>query len=153
MQENQRSALCQMLEDSRDFPQNLLYLYRRRQSPYTIFIASRGDGIEGVLTGSFDSDFSSGNSFDSFELPPAPHAFLERIHVRESGRYAGVGRALIKAYADAAFASQCTFIGGSLDLSSDPAARTAFFTGLGFEVRALDNFGASPTDVLRTYIR
>jgi len=140
-----------MLEESEDFPQNLLHLYRRgRFSPYRTFVAWRGDAIAGVLTGSFNADFAEDRNFDSFELPPEPHAFLERVHVRESARGLGVGRALIEMYANEASARGCSFIGGSIDLSSDPTARKAFFGGLGFEVCELDIFGAHPTDVLVT---
>ncbi|WP_406071250.1 GNAT family N-acetyltransferase [Micromonospora sp. NBC_01638] len=151
LQETDRPALCRMLEESDDFPQRLLYLYRRRRSNhYWTFIAWRGDKVDGVLTGSFDSDFAEGGAFDSFELPPAPHAFLERVHVRESARAMGVGRALIEMYANEASARGCSFIGGSIDLSSEPTARKAFFEGLGFAVSGLENFGAHPTDVLVT---
>lgn len=139
-----------MLEKSDDFPQQLLYLYRRRSNHYGTFVAWRGDKIDGVLTGSFDSDLAESGAFDSFELPPAPHAFLERIHVRESARGVGIGRALIEMYVNEASARGCSFIGGSIDLSSEPTARKAFFEGLGFAVRDFDNFGAHPTDVLST---
>lgn len=138
-----------MLEESDDFPQQLLHLYRRnRSTPYWTFIAWRGGKVDGVLTGSFDSDFTEGGNFDSFELPPAPHAFLERIHVRESARGVGIGRALIEIYANEASTRGCSFIGGSVDVSSDPTVRKAFFKGLGFTVHGVDNFGAHPTDVL-----
>jgi GNAT superfamily N-acetyltransferase len=153
LQETGRPALCRMLEDSEDFPQQLLHLYRRGRSRYVTFVASCGNEIEGVLTGSFDSDFGEGSAFHSFELPPAPHAFLDRIHVRGSARGAGVGRALIETYAEEASARGCTFIGGSVDLSSEPTARRVFFERLGFSIRELDNFGARPTDVLLTSLR
>jgi GNAT superfamily N-acetyltransferase len=142
--ERDRPALCRMLTGSEDFPQNLVYLYRRSggSGHYRTFAAWRDGEIVGVLSGSFSSDFVESGAFNSFELPPAPHAFLDRVHVHESARDVGTGRALIHHYAARAAAHGCTFIGGSLDLSSDPTGRRAFFERLGFSVRNLDNFGA-----------
>lgn len=137
-----------MLEDSGDFPQNLVYLYRRTASRYVTLVAWREGEISGVLTGSFDSDFTSNSAFDAFELPRRPHAFLDRIHVRDSARSRGVGRALLEAYASEASERGCTFIGGSIDLSSDPKLRRRFFVRSGFTIRAHDNFGASPIDII-----
>lgn len=148
MQETSRPALIRMLEDSGDFPKQLLTYYRPGRSRYTTFVASREDEIDGVLTGSFDSDFREGGAFSAFELPPAPHAYLDRIHVRGPARGAGVGRALIETFATEASARGCTFIGGSVDLSSDSTARRMFFGRLGFTIREHDNFGAQPTDIL-----
>ncbi|WP_217134144.1 GNAT family N-acetyltransferase [Leucobacter chinensis] len=143
-----RAALCQMLEGSGDFPQNLVYLYRRTASRYVTLVAWCEGEISGVLTGSFDSDFTGNSAFEAFELPRPPHAFLERIHVRESVRSRGVGRALLEAYASEASERGCTFIGGSIDLSTDPRLRRKFFVGVGFTIRAHDNFGASPIDII-----
>jgi hypothetical protein len=75
-----------MLQESEDFPHRLMDLYRRGSSRYRTFVAARRDVIVGVLTGSFDSDFLQGDAFDSFDLPPPPHAFLDRVHVTESYR-------------------------------------------------------------------
>lgn len=152
MQETDRPDLYRMLEESDDFPQYLLDLYQRgrgRNGDAT-FVASRGGEIDGVLTGSFHSDLAQSGAFDSFELPPAPHAFLARIYVRRSARCLGTGRALTGAYATEASERGCTFIGGSLDLASEPRARRAFFERLGFTIRDPDNFGARPADVLAT---
>lgn len=148
--EHDRPALCRMLEESNDFPQHLLYLYKRSGGPSRChtFAAWRDGKIAGMLTGSFDSDFFESGAFDSFELLPAPHALLDRVHVRASARGAGIGRALIQHYATEAAARRCTFIGGSLDLSSDPTGRRAFFERLGFSVRDLDNFGAPLSQLL-----
>jgi GNAT superfamily N-acetyltransferase len=142
--EQDRPALCRMLEESDDFPQELLYLYRRnvRLGPYLTFVALRDYDVVGMLTGSFDSDFFETRAFDPFELPPAPHAFIERVHVRAPARGSGIGRALIQHYATEGAARGCTFVGGSLDLSSDPSGRRTFFERLGFSVRHHDNFGA-----------
>lgn len=147
IQQEDRPALCQMLEDSDDFPRDLVRLYRRAGS-YATFVAWRGCEIVGMLSGSLDSDFAGNPAFDSFELPAAPHAFLDRVHVRGSVRRTGVGRALIEAYAIEAAAHGCTFIAGSIDLSSDARARRTFFEDLSFEIRAHDNFGARVEDVL-----
>lgn len=146
--ETDRPALRRLLEESDDFPQHLLPYYRRRGSRYETFVARRAGAIVGVLTGSFDSDFEESGAFASFDLPPAPHAFLDRVHVHESARDAGVGRALIEAYASEAAARGCTFLGGQIDLSSDSTARRAFFERLGFSIRDLDNFGAQPSQIL-----
>jgi GNAT superfamily N-acetyltransferase len=148
VREADRPALCRMLSESRDFPQSLLYLYQRRSGPDENLVAWRGDDIDGVLTGSFGTDLAASGAFDSFELPPRPHAFLTRIHVRAPARRSGIGRALIRAYAVEASERGCTFIGGSIDLSSESIARRSFFEQLGFSIRALDNFGAGTSDVL-----
>jgi GNAT superfamily N-acetyltransferase len=108
-------------------------------------MARRSDG---VLSGSFDSDFGEGGAFDSFDLPPAPHAFLDRVHVHESARGVGVGQALIEKYAAQAVNRGCTFIGGSVDMPSDAAGRRAFFERIGFSVRDFDNFGARPSEIV-----
>jgi len=133
-----------MLLESSDFPQELVYLYQRRGGPcrYETFVAWHGHDLVGMLTGSFDSNFHESGAFDSFDLPPAPHAFLDRLHVLASSRGEGIGRALLRHYAAEAAARRCTFIGGSLDLSSDPTGRRAFFERLGLPVRDFDNFGA-----------
>lgn len=133
-----------MLLESSDFPQELVYLYQRRGGPsrYETFAAWHGRDAVGMLTGSFDSDFHESGAFDSFDLPPAPHAYLDRIHVLASSRGAGIGRDLLQHYVAEAAARRCTFIGGSLDLSTDPTGRRAFFELLGLPVRGLDNFGA-----------
>lgn len=145
IEERDRPRLCRMLETSQDFPQNLLYLHRRPggHGSYETFAAWRANEIVGMLSGSFDSDFTGGEAFASFALPSAPHAFLDRVHVRESDRGSGVGRALVAHYAAEAAARRCSFLGGSLDLSSDPVTRKAFFINLGFEVCEWDNFGAA----------
>lgn len=106
----------------------------------------------GVLTGSFDSDFFQSGAFDSFELPAPPHAFLDRVHVTELFRGRGAGRALVRAYAEGAATAGCTFIGGSIDLSSDSSARRAFFERCGFSIRDPDNFGAPPLDICRSIV-
>jgi GNAT superfamily N-acetyltransferase len=148
MTESDRPALCRMLEGSDDVPQQLLGYYRRGGGRYETLVAWSGAEVVGMLTGSFDSDFFEGGAFDSFDLRTAPHAFLDRVHVHESARGAGVGRALIVTYAVEAVARGCTFIGGSVDLSSDPTARRTFFTRMGFSIRDLDNFGAQPSQIL-----
>jgi GNAT superfamily N-acetyltransferase len=148
MTESDRPALCRMLEGSDDFPQQLLGYYRRGGGRYGTLVAWSGAKVVGMLTGSFDSDFFESGAFDSFDLRTAPHAFLDRVHVHESARGAGVGRALIVTYAMETVARGCTFIGGSVDLSSDPTARRTFFTRLGFSIRDLDNFGAQPSQIL-----
>jgi len=138
-----------MLEDSEDFPRESLQTYRLPRSRHlVVFLAWRGDEVDGMLTGSFDSAFESG-AFDSFDLPPGPHAFLERVHIRGSARNKGVGRALIEAYAEAASGRGCTFIGGLVDIANEPTMRKAFFRRLGFTICQLDNFGARPADVLK----
>lgn len=147
IEEPEREALLTMLESSRDFPRQMLGSYRRPAARYETLTASHRGAIVGVLTGSYDSDLSQGGGFDSFDLPPAPHAFLVRIHVHETVRGGGVGRRLIDSYVREAVARRCTFVGGQLDLSSDATARRAFFEGLGFEVRDLDNFGALPSQL------
>ncbi len=148
--EEDRPALCRMLLESTDFPQQLVYLYQRRGglSRSETFVAWRGPAVVGMLTGSFDSDFHESEAFDSFHLPPAPHAFLDRLHVRASNRGEGIGRALMRHYIAEAAARRCTFIGGSLDVSSDPTSRRAFFERLGLPVRGFDNFGAPVSELL-----
>ncbi len=137
-----------MLEDSGDFPMSLLGQYRTGRGPYEHLVAWQGERIDGVLTGSFDTDLRQSGAFAAFRLPAPPHAFLARIHVRDAVRGCGVGRKLVEVYVTWAVEYGCTFIGGSLDLSSDPARRRAFFGGLGFSIRQHDNFGARPSSVL-----
>lgn len=147
--EADRLALSRMLESSADFPRQLLRYYQRPEGRYSTLVAWKGAELVGVLKGSFDSDFSEGGAFESFNPPIAPHAFLERVHVHESARGIGVGRALVTAYVDAAVERACSFVGGQIDLSSDSAARRVFFERLGFSIRKLDNFGARPSEILR----
>jgi GNAT superfamily N-acetyltransferase len=111
-------------------------------------VALRGDAIEGMLTGSFDSNVAESGAFESYELPVAPHAFLDRIHVHSAVRHAGVGGALISAYAAEAAERGCTFVAGTIDVRSDPTARTMFFEQCGFRVVGQENFGARPADLL-----
>lgn len=144
-----RAPLVRMLETSDDFPQTLLQYYWRPSSRDVTLAAWCGRDIVGVLKGSFDSDFEESGAFDSFNPPPAPHAFLDRVHVHESTRGAGVGRALVRKYVEEALARGCTFVGGQVDLASDSTARRAFFERLGFSIRALDNFGARPLEILQ----
>jgi GNAT superfamily N-acetyltransferase len=91
--------------------------------------------------------FESG-AFESYELPVAPHAFLDRIHVHSAERRAGVGGALVAAYGAEAAERGCTFVAGTIDVSSDPAARIRFFKQCGFRVVGQENFGARPADLL-----
>ena len=146
--ESERPALLAFLAATPDFPQQLAYLYRRTGGRDHCFTAWHDGQVVGMLSGSFTSTFSGNRAFDSFELPPSPHAFLDRIHVHESERGRGVGTSLVRAYAEEASARGCTFIGGSIDLSSDSSARRAFFERLGFQVRGYDNFGATVNVVL-----
>lgn len=144
-----REDLCGMLRSCDDFPQELLYLYERDLGTGRdeTFVAYRAGEVVGMLSGTFDSDFHESGAFEPFDPPPAPHAFLDRVHIAPRYRRLGIGRRLIKFYADEAAALGCTFIGGSLDLSSDPTERRAFFEQLGFTVREHDNFGAPPSHV------
>lgn len=100
-----------------------------------------------MLSGGFDSDLAQGGGFDSFELPPPPQAFLDRMHVHDDFRGQGVGTLLLRAYVEEAMRRGCTFIGGQIDLSTDPARRRQFFERRGFSVRDLDNFGSLPEDL------
>lgn len=146
--ETERPALLEFLAATPDFPQQLAYLYRRTGGRDHCFMAWHDDQVVGMLSGSFTSAFTGNRAFESFTLPPSPHAFLERIHVSESERGRGVGTSLVRAYAEEASGRGCTFIGGSIDLSSDSSARRAFFEELGFEIRAHDNFGATVDTIL-----
>lgn len=137
-----------MLEASTDFPSHLAYSYLRGRPPYTTFVAWRGHDVVGVLTGSFDADLSELDEFNDLSVPPGRHAFLERLHVDDSARGLGVGCDLLSFYADEAELRGCTFIGGSIDLSSDPADRKAFFRSRGFSINSRDRFGAYPSDVV-----
>lgn len=146
-QESDRGALLRTLESSRDFPDELLNLYRRPAVHYETLVAWSRGAIVGMLTGSYDSDFAESGAFESFDPPRAPHAFLVRVHVHEVARGHGVGRALVGSYVGEAVSRGCSFVGGQVDLSSDSTARRAFFENLGFSIRALDNFGALPSQL------
>jgi GNAT superfamily N-acetyltransferase len=148
LEEVDRPAMCRMLEDSGDVALDVLLRYRHPSSLYMTFVAVRGDAIEGMLTGSFDSNVAESGAFESYELPVAPHAFLDRIHVHSAVRHTGVGGALIAAYAAEAAERGCTFVGGTIDVSSDPAARVLFFKRCDFRVVGQENFGARPSDLL-----
>lgn len=100
-----------------------------------------------MLSGGFDSDLAQGGGFDSFDLPSPPQAFLDRMHVHEDFRGIGVGALLLRAYVEEALRRRCTFVGGQLDLSSDPTLRRRYFEARGFSVRDLDNFGARPEEL------
>lgn len=142
-----RPALLDLLQSSRDFPQHLLQYHRPGGSHYRALGVWSAGELVGVLTGSFDSDFRESLAFDSFDPPPAPHAYLDRIHVHENARGQGFGQELVHAYASLAADRGCTFIGGQIDLSSDSTLRRRFFENLGFIIRTYDNFGARPQDV------
>ncbi|XPP25639.1 MAG: GNAT family N-acetyltransferase [Leucobacter sp.] len=143
-----RRELIEMLEGEKDFPQNLLYLYRRSSGPEENLVAWREGRIDGLLTGSFRADFSDNREFSDFTLPPLPHALLTRVHVRHAARKHGVGRALVAEFAAEAVEHRCGFIGGLLDRTSDPTGRRAFFERLGFAVSGIDSFGAHPDEIL-----
>jgi GNAT superfamily N-acetyltransferase len=138
-----------MLQGSVDFPQNLLYLYERRGSPLGQTYVAWDDGaIGGVLTGSFSVDLVDLGTFDAFDIPAAPHAILERVHVHERHRRQGAGRDLIETFVSDASWRGCSFIGGWIDVSSDSRERAAFFESLGFTIFGSDQLGADPIDVL-----
>lgn len=143
-----RAALCRILMDEDDFPQNLLYLYGRPAGPGENFLAWRGDRIHGLLTGVFRHDFANDSDFDGFDYPPAPHAWLSRLHVIGGARREKIGRDLVVEFAAEALERGCSFAGGSLDSTSDQAGRRAFFRQLGFTVGGRGNFGAKPADIL-----
>lgn len=142
--EADRPLLLEMLRSSLDYPDTALHLYRRPSSRTTVFVAWSDDGMVGMLSGGFDSDLAQGGGFDSFDLPPPPQAFLDRLHVHEDFRGAGVGTLLLRTYVEEAMRRRCTFVGGQLDLSSNPTQRRQYFEARGFSVRDLDNFGARP---------
>jgi|GEM_PF-4149927 len=146
--EADRTALCQMLAESEDFPDNLLGLYRRGRNGDLTLVSWRDDEIDAVLTGSFNSDLTGIADFDSFDPPRGRHAFIDRLHVRNSSRRMGVGSALIESFADEAAVRGCSFIGGSIDQSSDSRQRLAFFERLGFGINELLRIGAQPSDIL-----
>ena len=146
--EADRPALLEMLRLSWDYPDTALRLYRRPSSRTTVFVAWSDGEIVGMLSGGFDSDLAQGGGFDSFDLPPPPQAFLDRMHVQEDFRGTGVGTLLLRAYVEEAMRRHCTFVGGQLDLSSDPAQRRGYFKARGFSVRDLDNFGARPDELI-----
>lgn len=148
LEEGDRPAMCRMLEDSGDVAFDVLSRYRRPSSLYTTFVAVRGGAIEGMLTGSFDSNVAESGAFESYELPAAPHAFLDRIQVHSAVRHAGVGSALIAAYAEQAAERGCTFVAGTINVSSEPKARIMFFKQCGFRVVGQENFGARPAEIL-----
>lgn len=143
-----RAALCEMLEDEVDFPQNLVYLYQRPSGPDENLLVWRDERIEGLLTGTFRHDFSDNRDFTEFGLPRAPHALLTRIHVRHTARHQGNGEALVAHFAAEADKRGCDFVGGYLDGSSDKTGRRNFFEHLGFTVSRFDNFGARTAEIL-----
>lgn len=145
-EESHRPLLCEMIEASEDFPQTLAYLYRRPGSCNVAFVAAAADQIVGMIDGTFDSDLDH-EIFDGFHVPDAPHAFITRMHVRESVRSQGVGTRLIWWFAGEAIAHRCTFIGGSIGHSSDPGPRRIFFRNRGFDVSPYDNIGGLPSTV------
>jgi GNAT superfamily N-acetyltransferase len=148
LSEADRPLLLQMLRSSWDYPDTALDLYRRPSSRTTVFVAWSDHEVVGMLSGGFDSDLAQGGGFDSFDLPPPPQALLDRIHVHENFRRTGVGTLLLRTYVEEATRRRCTFVGGQLDLSSDPTQRRRYFESRGFSVRNLDNFGARPDELL-----
>jgi GNAT superfamily N-acetyltransferase len=73
---------------------------------------------------------------------------VSTIDVHPNYRRQGVGRALLREYTTAAEAAGCTFIGGSIDLSTDDAGRRTFFAECGFHTNAWDNFGQTTAHLL-----
>lgn len=148
LREADRRLLVEMLHSSRDYPGTALDLYRRPSGRATVFVASAEGEVVGMLSGGFNTDLAQGGGFDSFDLPPPPHAFLDRVHVLEDFRGTGVGTLLVQTYVEEAVRRRCTFVGGQLDLSSDQTLRRRYFEARGFSVRGLDNFGARPDELL-----
>ncbi|WP_166391771.1 GNAT family N-acetyltransferase [Nocardioides ochotonae] len=148
LSEADRPLLLEMLHSSSDYPDTAVGLYRRPSSRTKIFVAWSDGELVGMLSGGFDSDLAQGGGFDSFDLPPPPQAFLDRMHVHEDFREYGVGTRLLQAYVEEAIRRRCTFVGGQLDLSSDPTQRRRYFEERGFTVRDLENFGARPDELL-----
>lgn len=137
-----------MLQDEDELSVGSADFYRRPQPPHVDFVAWHDQDIVGVISGTFAFDYRDNGSFDSFDLPTGPHAFLTRLYVRQPARRRRVGFDLVRAFAEEAEARRCTYVVGSLDLSSDPRARTAFFVAVGFDIADGDMFGATPRDIL-----
>ena len=147
LRRDDREAVVEMLASSSDFDQSLMRQYSSAGAYETLF-AHQGSRVEGVVSGSFHGDLHDSREFAQFTLPPGPHGFLARVHVRDAARGQGVGRALIEAYAARASLFRCTFVGGFIDRSADLRARTHFFKKVGFTVKSNDVLGANIEDLL-----
>jgi GNAT superfamily N-acetyltransferase len=135
-----------MIEASEDFPHTLTYQYRRPGGCNVTFVAAAAGQILGMIDGTFDSDLDR-KTFKGLHFPNPPHAFIVRMHVHESVRSRGIGTELMWWFADEAIERLCTYIGASIDLSSDPGPRRNFFRRCGFDVSPYDNIGGLPDTV------
>lgn len=148
LRRDDREAVVEMLASSSDFDQSLMRQYSSAGAYETLF-ARRGSQVEGVISGSFRGDLHDSREFAQFTLPPGPHGFVARVHVRDEARGEGVGRALVQAFAAHARSLRCTFVGGFIDRSDDPHGRRRFFKRVGFTVKPNDALGAKIEDLLR----
>ncbi|WP_022906591.1 GNAT family N-acetyltransferase [Curtobacterium sp. B18] len=143
-----RPGLVSMLAAAVDLPSGISDWYRNAKPPHLDLAAWNAGAIEGVVTGTFGSDFQGDPSFGSLDLPPGPHAFLTRIYVAPAARRRGVGLDLLKAFADEALARRCEYVAGVVDLSSEYAEREEFFTASGFAISDDHMIGALATEVV-----
>lgn len=148
-----RAELSEMLAGEVDFPHELLYLYNRKSGPDETYIARRGRGVDGVLTGTFRHNFADSRAFGGFKMTGTSHALLTRMHVRHSARFHGIGKALVEQFAVDAIERGCHFIGGYLDDNGDVPGRSAFYKHLGFSVSDRQSFGADPEQILESTYR
>jgi len=136
LNEEDRPALVRMLEDTSELDLRAIDQYRILRIPTDVtHVAWVNGAVVGMLNASYVADFSGMRSFESFDLPLPPHAFLDRIHVHPVWRRAEVGGALLGAFVQKAKGRACTFAGGHIDATSDPTVRVKFFETFGFEVR------------------
>ncbi|MGV1005691.1 MAG: GNAT family N-acetyltransferase [Candidatus Nanopelagicales bacterium] len=135
LREQDRPALIHMLEDAGDLDPSTIGMYRiRRAMPDVMLVAWVDGNLVGMFNTSCKADFHGMPDFESFDLPPRPHAFMDRIHVHPAVRRGRVGQALVDAFIRTANDHACTFAGGHVDATSDPTGRIEFFERLGFEV-------------------
>lgn len=135
LREHDRPALIHMLEDAGDLGPGTIGMYRTRRAIADAMLVAWVDGsLVGMLNVSYNADFYGMPDFEPFDLPRRPHAFMDRIHVHPAIRRRRVGQALVDAFTLRASDHACTFAGGHLDATSDPAGRIEFFERLGFEI-------------------
>jgi GNAT superfamily N-acetyltransferase len=99
--------------------------------PYeSTFIAEIDGEPVGIVEGRFDAGQFPGAAFAD---APAPRAWIDTLGVIPAAQHHGIGRRLINTFAAEAQRAGCNHVGLTVDETTDPTARKAFFRRCGFE--------------------
>jgi GNAT superfamily N-acetyltransferase len=93
------------------------------------FVAVESDSLLGAVEGRFDAgEYPAGCLLAD---APSPRAWIDRIGVLPSAHGRGIGKSLVRAFAEAAATKGCRHTALMVDESTDRAMRIEFFTRCG----------------------